>query len=176
MNIVATEMITLGDISWDMILGGFALFLFGIKFMGDGLKNVAGHKLREYIVKYTSNPLMAVLVGIVVTIVVQSSSAATAITIGLVRAGLMKLEQAAGVVVGANIGTTMTAFLIGLKVEQFALFFVFAGGVVISFAKRKKSRTVGEIVMGFGLLFYGLRIMGDSLSMLKDMPEFIAFA
>ena len=74
-------MITLGDISWDMILGGFALFLFGIKFMGDGLKNVAGHKLREYIDKYTSNPLMAVLVGIVVTIVVQSSSAATAITI-----------------------------------------------------------------------------------------------
>ena len=98
MNIVATEMITLGDISWDMILGGFALFLFGIKFMGDGLKNVAGHKLREYIDKYTSNPLMAVLVGIVVTIVVQSSSAATAITIGLVRAGLMKLEQAAGAV------------------------------------------------------------------------------
>ena len=176
MNIVATEMITLGDISWDMILGGFALFLFGIKFMGDGLKNVAGHKLREYIDKYTSNPLMAVLVGIVVTIVVQSSSAATAITIGLVRAGLMKLEQAAGVVVGANIGTTMTAFLIGLKVEQFAMYFVFIGGMIISFGKKKKTRYIGDIILGFGLMFYGLKIMGDSLKMLKDLPAFIEFA
>lgn len=176
MNIVATEMITLGDISWDMILGGFALFLFGIKFMGDGLKNVAGHKLREYIDKYTSNPIMAVLVGIVVTIVVQSSSAATAITIGLVRAGLMKLEQAAGVVVGANIGTTMTAFLIGLKVEQFAMYFVFIGGMIISFAKKKKTRYIGDIILGFGLMFYGLKIMGDSLKMLKDLPAFIEFA
>lgn len=167
---------TLQDIQWDMILGGFGLFLFGIKFMGDGLKSLAGDKLRDYIDKYTSKPLMAIVIGALVTIMIQSSSATTAITIGLVRAGLMRLEQAAGIVMGANIGTTVTAFLIGLKVEQFALFFVFAGGVVISFAKRKKSRTVGEIVMGFGLLFYGLRIMGDSLSMLKDMPEFIAFA
>lgn len=167
---------TLQDIQWDMILGGFGLFLFGIKFMGDGLKSLAGDKLRDYIDKYTSKPLMAILIGALVTIMIQSSSATTAITIGLVRAGLMRLEQAAGIVMGANIGTTVTAFLIGLKVEQFALFFVFAGGVVISFAKRKKSRTIGEIVMGFGLLFYGLRIMGDSLSMLKDMPEFIAFA
>lgn len=176
MNIIAANTITLGDISWDMILGGFALFLFGIKFMGDGLKNVAGHKLREYIDKYTSNALMAVLVGIVVTIVVQSSSAATAITIGLVRAGLMKLEQAAGVVVGANIGTTMTAFLIGLQVEQFALYFVFIGGMILSFGKKKKIRYIGDIILGFGLMFYGLKIMGDSLKMLKDLPEFIEFA
>ena len=179
MNILLTGAaapLSLGDIKWDMILGGFALFLFGIKFMGDGLKNVAGHKLREYIDKYTSTPLMAVLVGIVVTIVVQSSSAATAITIGLVRAGLMKLEQAAGVVVGANIGTTMTAFLIGLKVEKFAMYFVFVGGMIISFGKKKKTRYIGDIIMGFGLMFYGLSIMGDSLKMLKDIPAFIEFA
>ena len=132
---------TLQDIQWDMILGGFGLFLFGIKFMGDGLKSLAGDKLRDYIDKYTSKPLMAILIGALVTIMIQSSSATTAITIGLVRAGLMRLEQAAGIVMGANIGTTVTAFLIGLKVEQFALFFVFAGGVVISFAKRKNSVT-----------------------------------
>ena len=167
---------SLQSIQWDMILGGFGLFLFGIKFMGDGLKSLAGDKLRDYIDKYTSKPLMAILIGAVVTIMIQSSSATTAITIGLVRAGLMRLEQAAGVVMGANIGTTVTAFLIGLKVEQFALFFVFAGGVIISFAKRKKNRKIGEILMGFGLLFYGLRIMGDSLAVLKDMPEFIEFA
>ena len=167
---------SLQSIQWDMILGGFGLFLFGIKFMGDGLKSLAGDKLRDYIDKYTSKPLMAIVIGAIVTIMIQSSSATTAITIGLVRAGLMRLEQAAGVVMGANIGTTVTAFLIGLKVEQFALFFVFAGGVIISFAKRKKNRKIGEILMGFGLLFYGLRIMGDSLSVLKDMPEFIEFA
>ncbi len=168
--------ITLQDISWDMILGGFALFLFGIKFMGDGLKNVAGSKLRDYIDKYTSNPLMAVVIGILVTIVVQSSSATIAITIGLVRAGLMKLEQAAGIVVGANIGTTLTAFLIGLSMDQFALYFVFIGGMIISFGKKKKMRYIGDIIMGFGLMFYGLKIMGDSLKMLKDLPQFVEFA
>lgn len=171
-----TVPITLGDIRWDMILGGFALFLFGIKFMGDGLKNIAGSKLRDYIDKYTSNSLMAVLIGIVVTILVQSSSAATAITIGLVRAGLMRLEQAAGIVVGANIGTTLTAFLIGLSMDDFALYFVFVGGMIISFGKKKKTRYLGDIIMGFGLMFYGLKIMGDSLKMLKDLPEFTHFA
>ena len=88
---------TLQDIQWDMILGGFGLFLFGIKFMGDGLKSLAGDKLRDYIDKYTSKPLMAIVIGALVTIMIQSSSATTAITIGLVRAGLMRLEQAGGV-------------------------------------------------------------------------------
>jgi len=167
---------TFADIQWDMILGGFGLFMFGIKFMGDGLKSLAGDKLRDYIDKYTSKPLLAVLIGAIVTIMIQSSSATTAITIGLVRAGLMKLEQAAGIVFGANIGTTITAFLIGLKVEQYAMYFVFLGGIIISFCSRKKTRYLGEVILGFGLLFYGLRIMGDSLKMLKDLPEFLNFA
>jgi len=104
-------------ISWDLIVGGFGLFMFGIKFMGDGLKAVAGDKLRDYIDKYTSKPLMAVAIGAIITCLIQSSSATTAICIGLVRAGLMKLEQAAGIVMGANIGTTITAFIMGLKIE-----------------------------------------------------------
>ncbi|MEG0076972.1 Na/Pi cotransporter family protein [Anaerorhabdus sp.] len=164
------------NISWDAILGGFGLFIFGIKFMGDGLKSLAGDKLREYIDKYTSKPIMAVLIGTLITVVIQSSSATTAITIGLVRAGLMKLEQAAGIVMGANIGTTITAFIIGLKVEKFALFFVFAGALILCFGSRKKLHYLGEVILGFGLLFYGLRIMGDALKALKDIPEFISFA
>ena len=164
---------TLADIRWDLILGGFGLFMFGIKFMGDGLKSFAGDKLRDYIDKYTSNPLKGVLIGAIITIFIQSSSATTAITIGLVRAGLMKLEQAAGIIFGAYIGTTVSAFLISLSIDQYSLYFVFIGGLIVSFARKKKMRYVGEIVLGFGSLFYGLMIMGDSLKALKDLPEFV---
>lgn len=164
------------NISWDAILGGFGLFIFGIKFMGDGLKSLAGDKLREYIDKYTTKPIMAVLIGTIITVVIQSSSATTAITIGLVRAGLMKLEQAAGIIMGANIGTTITAFIIGLKIEKYSLFFVCIGALIICFGNRKKMHYLGEVILGFGLLFYGLKIMGDALKMLKDLPQFVTFA
>ena len=173
---ILTSAPTLADLQWNMVLGGFGLFMFGIKFVGDGLKSLAGDKLRDYINKYTSKTWMALIIGVVITILIQSSSATTAITIGLVRAGLMKLEQAAGVVIGANIGTTITAFLIGLKIERFSLYFVFLGGTILSFANKKQSRHIGEVLIGFGALFYGLQIMGDSLKMLKDVPEFIMFA
>ncbi len=160
------------SISWNMILGGFGLFVFGIKFMGDGLKSVAGEKLRYYIDKYTTKPIMALFVGALITLLIQSSSATTAITIGLVRAGLMKLEQAMGIVMGANIGTTVTAFMIGLKIEELALYFVFIGAMLLCFSGRKKIRYIGEIILGFGLLFYGLKIMGDALKDLMLLPEF----
>ena len=163
-------------ISWDLIVGGFGLFMFGIKFMGDGLKAVAGDKLRDYIDKYTSKPLMAVAIGAIITCLIQSSSATTAICIGLVRAGLMKLEQAAGIVMGANIGTTITAFIIGLKIEKYALYFVCIGALLLSFSSKKKMRYFGEIILGFGCLFYGLNIMGDALKQLKDLPQFIQIA
>ncbi|MFV0379857.1 MAG: Na/Pi cotransporter family protein [Anaerorhabdus sp.] len=163
-------------ISIGAIVGGFGLFLFGIKFMGDGLKSLAGDKLREYIDKYTTKPWMAVIVGVVMTVAIQSSSATTAIVIGLVRAGLMRLEQAAGVVMGANIGTTVTAFIIGLKIEKYSLFFIFIGALIYCFGKRKKLHYLGKVILGFGVLFYGLGIMGDSLKALKDLPEFLDFA
>lgn len=174
--IIAFIPASLQQIRWELILGGFGLFLFGIKIMGDGLKNVAGDRLREYIDKYTSKPWMAVLIGAMITVIIQSSSATTSITIGLVRAGLMRLEQAAGIIMGANIGTTITAFLIGLSVEDYALYFVFIGACLVCFAKRKKTRYIGDVVLGFGALFYGLTLMGGALSQLKDMPEFMAFA
>ena len=164
------------NIPFNEIIGGFGLFMFGIKFMGDGLKSVAGDKLRDYIDRYTSKPIMAVFIGIIITVLIQSSSATTAITIGLVRAGLMKLEQAAGIVMGANIGTTITSFLIGLNIEGAALYFVFIGAMLLVFGTRKKVKYIGEIFLGFGCLFYGLTIMGDALKGLSKLPEFTQFA
>lgn len=161
---IAASAMTPADISWDFIIGGLALFLFGIQFMGDGLKSIAGEKLREYIDRYTNKPWKGILVGSIITVFIQSSSATSAIAIGFVRAGLMSLEQSIGIIIGANIGTTVTAFLIGLKVEALALYFVFLGVLITLFAKRKKQTYMGQIVLGFGLLFFGLRLMGDRKS------------
>ena len=116
---------SIASLNWGMILGGFGLFMFGIKFMGNGLKAVAGDKLRDYINRYTSNPVSALMIGIVITIIMQSSSATSAITIGLVRAGLMTLDQAAGIILGATIGTTVTSFLISINIEKYAMFIIF---------------------------------------------------
>lgn len=164
------------QLNWGMILGGFGLFMFGIKFMGNGLKAVAGDKLRDYINRYTSNPLSALLIGIVITIIMQSSSATSAITIGLVRAGLMTLEQAAGIILGATIGTTVTSFLISINIEKYAMFIVFVGTLLICFFKKQKTIYMGEVILGFGLIFFGMSSMGDGLAALKELPEFEAFA
>lgn len=173
---IAASAMTPADISWDFIIGGLALFLFGIQFMGDGLKSIAGEKLREYIDRYTNKPWKGILVGSIITVFIQSSSATSAIAIGFVRAGLMSLEQSIGIIIGANIGTTVTAFLIGLKVETLALYFVFLGVLITLFAKRKKQTYMGQIVIGFGLLFFGLRLMGDELSKLGQMDFFTTLA
>lgn len=159
-------------IQWDLIIGGFAFFLFGIQYMGDGLKSIAGEKLRDFIDRYTSKPWKGIIIGAIVTVVIQSSSATTAIAIGFVRAGIMRLDQAIGIIMGANIGTTITAFLIGMKVEKFALYFVFIGVLLIVFSKRKKTTYLGEIILGFGILFFGLKLMGDELSNLKNLEVF----
>lgn len=163
---------TFADISWQEILGGLGLFLFGIQFMGDGLKSLAGEKLKDIIDRYTTKIWMGLIIGALVTIFIQSSSATTAITISFVRAGLMRLDQTIGIILGANIGTTVTAFLVGLKVEKYSLYFVFIGTFLLLFAKRKRDHYIGEIVLGFGVLFYGLMLMGDALKMLKYIPAF----
>ena len=169
---IAANTASLSSISWDFIIGGLALFLFGIQFMGDGLKSIAGEKLKDYIDRYTNKPWKGILVGAVITVFIQSSSATSAIAIGFVRAGLMSLEQSVGIIIGANIGTTVTAFLIGLKVEELALYFVFLGVLITLFAKRKKHTYLGQIVLGFGILFFGLRLMGDEWSKLGQMEFF----
>ncbi|NBL00517.1 MAG: Na/Pi cotransporter family protein, partial [Erysipelotrichia bacterium] len=125
-----------------------------------------------YIDKYTNKTWKGILVGTIITVFIQSSSATSAIAIGFVRAGLMKVDQSIGIIIGANIGTTITAFLIGMKVEDLALYFVFLGVLITLFSKRKKQAYVGQIVLGFGLLFFGLKLMGDELSHLGQLDIF----
>ena len=132
--------------------------------------------MRDYIEKYTSTPLKAILIGIVLTVLMQSSSASTAITISFVRAGLMTLNQAAGIVFGANIGTTFTTLLISLNLDQYTLYIVAVGALLLSFSKKKKVKYVGSIIFGFGMLFFGLSLMGDALAEIKELPQFEAVA
>ncbi|MDO5047111.1 MAG: Na/Pi cotransporter family protein [Anaerococcus sp.] len=166
---------SLSSLQWNLIAGGLAIFLFGISLMGNALTNFAGPKLRGYVEKYTSNPLMGVLVGIVITGLIQSSSATTVITISFVRAGVMSLEQAIGVILGANIGTTVTSILIGFNLEYLSYFITLIGVILFTFSSRRKNKYFGEILIGFGLLFIGLEMMGGSLSELKNIESFDNF-
>lgn len=159
-------------IDWHLIAGGLGLFLFGVKIMGDSLTKFAGTKIRDYIEKYTSNPVMAVLVGIVMTGLIQSSSASTVIAISLVRSGLMGMSQAIGIILGANIGTTVTSILIGFELDYYAFFILLFGVFLVLMASKKKTIYLGEIIIGFGLLFIGLNIMGDALKELQNIAGF----
>ncbi|QIK69857.1 Na/Pi cotransporter family protein [Erysipelothrix sp. HDW6C] len=172
---VAIQQTTLGDIKFNVILGGFGLFLLGIKFLGDGFKEAAGPKIRDYIEKYTGNIFSAILVGTVITAIMQSSTAATVISISLVRAGLMRLEQAIGISVGANLGTTVTALMIGLNIEEFGYYFAFIGAMMLMFVKRSFWKNIGQILFGFGIVFIGLQLMSDQLILLSDLPQFEQF-
>ncbi len=156
------------------LLGGLGLFLFGMKLMGDGLELVAGSKLRSLLEKLTSNPLLGVLVGVVVTGAIQSSSATTVMVVGFLNAGLLKLEQAVYVIMGANIGTTVTSFLIGLKLSYLAPIAVFAGILLIMITKKKLFQHLGMVVIGFGILFTGMESMSGAMKPLAQMPEFAA--
>jgi phosphate:Na+ symporter len=156
------------------ILGGLGIFLYGIGLMGDSLKALAGNKLKLIIEKSTNTPIKGILVGIVITGLIQSSSGTTALTVGLVRAGLMTLPQAVGIIIGANIGTTVTSFLLGLKIKEYALPIMAAGAFLIFFTQRKKYKQFGGVLLGFGMLFYGLDLMGGSLKQLAQLPEFEA--
>ncbi|MGO3019074.1 MAG: Na/Pi cotransporter family protein [Anaerococcus sp.] len=166
------QQISLASLQWNMIAGGLAIFLLGINIMGDSLTNFAGPKLRGYIEKYTSSPIKGILVGIFITGAIQSSSATTVIAISFVRAGIMSLEQSMGIILGANIGTTVTAILIGFNLEKLAYFICLIGVFITLFAKKKRIQYIGNIVVGFGLLFIGLQMMGDSLKDLKNLPGF----
>lgn len=153
-------------------LGGLGIFLFGIKSMGDGLQKSAGNKLRDILDRFTTNPIMGVFAGIIVTILIQSSSATTVITVGLVSAGFMTLRQAIGVIMGANIGTTVTAFIIGLDVGAYALPIMALGSMMLFFFKNKKVNIYGQVFFGFGALFYGLELMGDGMKPLRSLEAF----
>lgn len=154
-------------------LGGLGIFLFAINYMGDGLQKAAGDRLRDILDRFTTNPLMGVLVGILVTILIQSSSGTTVITVGLVSAGLMTLRQAIGVIMGANIGTTVTAFIIGIDVGAYAYPILALGAICLFFFKKNKVQNVGQILFGFGGLFIGLELMSGGMKPLRDWQPFI---
>lgn len=153
-------------------LGGLGLFLFSIKYMGDGLQMSAGEKLRYIIDKYTSNPFLGVLTGILVTILIQSSSGTTVITVGLVGAGLLNLRQAIGIIMGANIGTTLTTFIIGFNLSSMALPIIFIGAAFLFFTKKAFFNNIGRILYGFGGIFYALTLMAAAMQPLKHEPWF----
>ncbi|MBC2919860.1 Na/Pi cotransporter family protein [Staphylococcus saprophyticus] len=153
-------------------IGGLGIFLYGIKQMGDGLQAAAGDRLRNILNTFTSNPIMGVLAGMIVTILIQSSSGTTVITIGLVSAGFMTMRQAIGVVMGANIGTTVTAFIIGIDIGAYALPILAIGAFLIFFIQKRKVKNIGMILFGFGALFYGLELMSGAVKPLADLEGF----
>ncbi|MCP4146907.1 MAG: Na/Pi cotransporter family protein [bacterium] len=156
-------------------IGGLGLFLMGMKFMSDGMQKVAGDRLRKILNFLTSNRLMAILVGFLVTAVIQSSSATTVMVVGFVNASLISLTQAIGVVLGANIGTTITGWIVTLKVVKFSMPIIGMGVLIRFVSKSEKWKYYGEIIFGFGLLFLGMHTMKMGFAPLRESADFIAF-
>lgn len=155
--------------------GGLGLFLFGIRTMGDGLENAAGAKLKRMLEVLTGNRFLAVLVGFVVTAIIQSSTATTVMVVGFVNAGMMSLAQAVGVIMGANIGTTVTSLLIALNFSSVAAASVLAGVILMLASKKTVVKNLGAIFTGFGLLFLGIDMMSDSMAPLRESAGFMNF-
>ena len=155
------------------LMGGLGLFLYGMKLMSDGLEKAAGAKLRRILEIFTTNRLTGMLVGIFFTAVIQSSSAATVMVVSFVNAGLMNLYQAAGVILGANIGTTITSQLVSFNLSKIAPLILLVGVVVMMFTKKEKVRKVAEVVVGFGILFVGLSTMSQAMANMKNEPQVV---
>ena len=154
------------------VLGGLGLFLIGMKYMGEGLELAAGNKLRVMLQKITSNKFIAMLVGVLVTAVIQSSSATDAMVVGFVNAGLMDIYQSIGILFGSKIGTTATSLLLSIDIKAYVPIFAFAGAVVITFAKKNNHKYYGQIAAGFGILFMGMDLMSQNFGFLKESQLF----
>lgn len=154
------------------LFGGLGLFLYGMKLMGDGLQNATGEKLKKIFEKITSSPLKGVLTGALVTAIIQSSSATTVMVIGFVNAQLMNLYQATAVIMGANIGTTITAQIVTLDIDAFVPIFIGVGTLIVLFAQASNRREIGDIILGFGILFLGMNLMKTSMAPLSESQLF----
>ena len=157
------------------LIGGLGMFLYGMKIMGDSLENVAGEKLKSILEKLTSNKYIGVIIGALVTAVIQSSSATTVMVVSFVNAGLLNLVQAAGVIMGANIGTTITAQMVTLDIDAIAPLFIGIGAIALLVAKKKRNRDIASIAIGFGILFMGMDLMGTSMDPIKEAEWFSNF-
>lgn len=167
------------------LIGGLALFLYGMNVMGDGLTKVSGGKLEKILEKLTSNPIKAVLLGAGVTAVIQSSSATTVMVVGFVNSGIMKLSQAVGIIMGANVGTTITSWILSLSGIESSSFFIqmlkptsfspilaIIGLLLMMSSKNDKHKDVGSILLGFAVLMFGMNAMSSAVEPLKDVPQF----
>ncbi|WP_294707792.1 Na/Pi cotransporter family protein [uncultured Fusobacterium sp.] len=155
------------------VVGGLGLFLYGMENMSSGMQKIAGDKLKKILAALTTNRIMAILMGIFVTGLAQSSSVSTVMTIGFINASLLTLQQGLGVILGANIGTTITGWLLALNIGKYGLPIVGFAAIAFMFVKGEKSRTRALTVMGFGFIFLGLELMSKGLSPLRTLPEFI---
>lgn len=181
LGIISTPLLAAADTSeeinwWQMgmeLFGGLALFLYGMEQMADALKTVAGERMKIILAKLTNNRLMGMLTGAFVTAVIQSSSVTTVMLVGFVSAGMMSLTQAVGVILGADIGTTITAQIVAFKVTKFALIMVAVGFSMLFFSQQEKIKGYGSMIMGLGLIFFGMGIMSDGMKPLRDYQPFI---
>ena len=137
-------------------LGGLGLFLYGMKLLGDGLELAAGAKLRKILEKITSNRWLGALVGVIVTAIIQSSTAVSVMVVGFVNASLMTLSQAMGVIMGATIGTTVTSLILSFNIAQYMPIFICIGAFMVSLSKKNNTKYAGQIIAGFGILFFGM--------------------
>ena len=156
------------------LLGGLGLFLYGMQMMSNGLETAAGNRMKKILEKLTSNRFLGVIVGAVITMVIQSSSATTVMVVGFVNSGMMTLQQAVWIIMGANIGTTVTGQLIALDIGLVAPLFAFAGVAMLVFLKKPSAHHIGQIIAGLGILFIGMNMMSSSMSPLRDMPGFVS--
>ncbi len=165
------------EISWGFLIiglfGGLAIFIFGMEMMSEGMKKSAGNKMRAILAALTKNRVIALIVGAFVTMVIQSSSATTVMLVSFVQAELMGFSQAIGVILGANIGTTITAQLVAFKLTDYALLMIITGFLMRFLAKNDNIRFTGEAILGFGFLFFGMKLMGDSMQPLRTYQGFI---
>ncbi len=156
------------------LLGGLALFLYGMQMMSKDLESLAGNRMKDILEKLTATPLLGVLVGAGITAVIQSSSATTVMVVGFVNAELMTLRQAVWIIMGANIGTTITGQLIALDIGALAPLFAFVGVAMVMFAGKEKIKYLGGIIAGLGILFIGMNMMSDAMMPLRESERFIS--
>jgi len=158
-----------------LVLGGFGLFIFGMKTMSNGLELVAGDRMQSILQRATANRFLAVFFGILITVALNSSTAATIMTVSFVNSGLMTLAQAIGVILGANVGTTFSAQLVAFRIDAYAPLFIFIGIIMHMFFKRRGVKNLGQVILGFGLLFFGVSVLGGPLRELRHEPAFYNF-
>ena len=157
------------------LCGGLALFLYGMHMMSSGLEAAAGDRMKQMLEKLTSNTIMGVVIGTVITALIQSSSATTVMLVGFVNSGIMDLSQTVGIIMGANIGATMNGVLLAVGIGDIAPAFAFIGVCLIQFTKDERKNHIGEIIAGLGILFIGMNMMSSSMSALRNSPTFIGF-